>query len=369
MIRSVTVIGQIADVAAGEGLSLVRCAPRGDDRLVVEFRGRDGRVVAGQWHADPMNAASVAPPTAAVADPGDVTVLDGRLVVQRRGADRKLPVLAQLVGTPGVELVSHRAERRGVVRHGDGRYTKVVPPNRVAEVARTASLYAVARGVALPEVVSVDTDRGTLTTRALPGRTLEARLADRSLSDAEVAGDLFAIGAALRSFHEAGWPPATSAAHDWAAEVAVTRRWLSQAAAFGLLPEEVWSPALADAATMLATGEACSVRVHRDLHDKQLVLAPGRPPGLLDLDLATSGEAALDLANLLTHLELRCLQGRCASARARACGKALLVGYAPEAAPSARIGGYVATTRLRLAAVYSFRRAPSPLVTELLTWR
>lgn len=362
-----TVVERIVELAATEGLELARCAPRGSDRLVVDFRTPRGEVVAGQWHADPAQAAAVARRTADVAGPGDVTVTGGHLVLQRRGADRKLPILRQLVHAPGAVLVSHRAERRGVVRLADGDYTKVVLPSKVGAVASALTSYAPCPGLLLPRVIDLDPVRGTVTTRGLPGPTLTIRLADRSVSDGDVAADLSRVGATLRSFHQAPWPQKPSRPHDAAAELDVTRDWLSRATAFGLLPSQAWESRLESAATLLSGDSPTLVRVHRDLHDKQLVLAAGRPPGLLDLDLATSGEAALDLANLLAHLELRQLQGRCDTRRARSCAEAFLAGYAPDPDTRARIEGYRATTRCRLAAVYAFRNAPSPVLRGLLS--
>lgn len=366
-----TVVERIAELAAAEGLALSRCAPRGDDRLLADFRTPRGEVVAGQWHADPARAAAVARRTAAVAGPGDVTVTGGHLVLQRGGADRRLPVLRDLARAPGAVLVSHRPERRGVVRLADGDYTKVVPPSKIGTVASTSSATATPADLALqlPTVVDVDATRGTVTTRGLPGRTLALRLADRSVSDGDLAADLVDVGAGLRSFHHAPWPQGPSGPHDAAAELDVTRGWLARATAFGLLPREAWEPRLRSAAARLSGDPPTLVRVHRDLHDKQLVLAAGRPPGLLDLDLATSGEAALDLANLLAHLELRQLQGRCDVTRARVCAEAFLSGYAPDPRTRARIDGYHATTRCRLAAVYAFRGAPSTLLRQLLSAR
>lgn len=361
-----TVVERIVELAATEGLELSRCAPRGSDRLLVDFRTPRGEVVAGQWHTDPAQAAAVARRTADVADPGDVSVTGGHLVLQRRGADRKLPVLRELAHAPGAVLVSHRAERRGVVRLADGDYTKVVLPSKVGAVASaTAPLPGL--DLVLPTVIDVDAAHGTVTTQGLPGRTLAVRLADRSVSDGDIAAELFDVGVGLRSFHHAPWPQKPSRPHDAAAELDVTRDWLSRATAFGLLPREAWEPRLRSAAALLAGGSPTLVRVHRDLHDKQLVLAAGRPPGLLDLDLATSGEAALDLANLLAHLDLRQLQGRCDTPRARSCAEAFLAGYAPDRDTCTRIEGYRATTRCRLAAVYAFRNAPSSVLRWLLS--
>src|SRR5699024_11859136 len=50
-------------------------------------------------------------------------------------------------------------------------------------------------------------------------------------------------------------------------------------------------------------------RVHRDLHDKQVLWQPDAPPGLLDVDTATLGDPALDVANLRAHATWRELQG------------------------------------------------------------
>jgi hypothetical protein len=74
----------------------------------------------------------------------------------------------------------------------------------------------------------------------------------------------------------------------------------------------------------------------------------------------------VDVANLLTHLDLRVRQGSCGLDRAVRCMDALLAGYAPGDALLRRLSPYVALTRLRLAGVYSFRPAPPGLVAGLL---
>src|SRR5699024_1254247 len=88
--------------------------------------------------------------------------------------------------------------------------------------------------------------------------------------------------------------------------------------------------------------------------------------GILDLDLASRGEPALDLANLLVHLDLRAKQHRCTPARAHAVAQGLLEGYGPL--PEAhRIAGYAATTAIRLAHVYAFRPDSAEAAERLLT--
>ena len=96
---------------------------------------------------------------------------------------------------------------------------------------------------------------------------------------------------------------------------------------------------------------------HGDLHDKQMLgHGPIRSaPGLLDFDEACRAEAALDLANLDVHLELRRRQNlltarRFAIAHASIVSAAERLHVSPE-----RFAAYAASARLRLACMYSFR--------------
>lgn len=361
----VTLVERVIDEGASHGLSLHRAAPRGPDRLVMEFRDGSGRVVAGQWFRDPDRAADVARRTAHVAAADSVSRMpDTGVVLQHDGADRRLLGLHALAARPGARLVAHRAERRGVVQLPEGDYAKVVVPEKLPGIVAASA--TAAGSFAVPRVVDVDAERGVVTMSEVPGRTLESRLGDASLEDDEVVSDARAVGAALRTFHESPCPPADGPPHDGAAEIAVTERWLSAASDYGLLPRRACEAALVAAAARLAAGAAPFVHVHRDLHDKQLIMEAGRPIGLLDLDLTTRGEAAVDLANLAVHIELRHLQGRCGRDRADRCVAALLEGYAPTDATLSRIDAYRATTRLRLAGVYAFRDTPRAMLEELL---
>ena len=113
--------------------------------------------------------------------------------------------------------------------------------------------------------------------------------------------------------------------------------------------------ATAQACQQLASGDNGSrVLVHRDLHDKQLMW-DGTTLGLLDLDTATRGEAALDLGNLWAHIELRHVQGRLTRQdRDRILD---LLGEVVAAAPTTlrRVVTHHRAARLRLAYVYAFR--------------
>ena len=98
---------------------------------------------------------------------------------------------------------------------------------------------------------------------------------------------------------------------------------------------------------------------HRDLHDKQ-VLWDGRTPGLLDLDTAARAEAALDVGNLLAHLELRALAGSLPAEAARAAAGYLRDAVEHLPTTPERTEVYTRSARLRLACVYAFRPAASP---------
>lgn len=86
---------------------------------------------------------------------------------------------------------------------------------------------------------------------------------------------------------------------------------------------------------------------------------------MLDFDTLAAGEGALDLANLLVHLELRALQGHCTAARAAELAAAVLDGYEPDRTVRDRLAAYAAATRLRLCAVYRFRPGAETAVAGL----
>ncbi|GIG35215.1 phosphotransferase [Cellulomonas pakistanensis] len=330
-------LAEVGAVAAAHGLRLRRAWPRGAEHLLLELvPDGGGSAVAGQWFADAGRAARVAAGT------GDPARAAGRVVLQPRGADRRLPALARVLARPGARLVAHRPERRAVVRLGDGSYAKVVRSAAVADLVASAAA-AAATGLRVPTVLDVDEVDGVVTTRALPGRTLHALLADPAVDPAPAAREL---GRALAVLHASPLPPGARV-HDAAAEAAVLARWRGLARAHGVPVGEAPAPPPAGAGPL--------VPVHRDLHDKQVLVDDRGRVGLLDFDLAAAGEAALDVANLLVHLELRAHQGVCAPDRAVAVRVAVLDGYRPAPRVSARIPAYEALTRARLAAVYGFR--------------
>lgn len=66
---------------------------------------------------------------------------------------------------------------------------------------------------------------------------------------------------------------------------------------------------MVDACLNLTEASGVHVITHRDLHDDQL-LRDGIDLSLLDLDIVTVAEAALDLDNLWAHTDLMAVRGR-----------------------------------------------------------
>ena len=109
---------------------------------------------------------------------------------------------------------------------------------------------------------------------------------------------------------------------------------------------------------------------HRDLHDKQFVQHTNYLT-LLDFDLMTCADTALDPANFLAHLVLRNLQ-EAQGATQRSidiCGKKFLQGLDRNEEPGfwERLRYYQATSFCRLALVYELRPRWQHLVPALVT--
>lgn len=351
----------MADLA-DHGLTLVRSQPRGD-RLHVEVTDGDGRHLRGQWLLDPAVATEVADATtAAVPRSPDLVRRHGRhLVLQAGGADARLRPLAGIVAG-GADLVVHRPERRAVVRGAEG-YTKVVRPRRAVELADRMRSAAAIPEVHAPEVLDVDEDSGTIRLSTLPGRTLHDLLADAPPDGGHLGTVALAVGHAVRALHDAS-PPTGLPGHDVAAEAASSTTLLRLARRHRALPEATLARLSGDISR--ASGSLAAVGaphrpalIHRDLHDKQLLVETGSDGaievGILDVDMLALGDPALDLGNVLAHLDLRVQQGWTTRAAADVVAEGILEGYAPDERVRAALPGYRALTCARLVALYAFR--------------
>jgi aminoglycoside phosphotransferase (APT) family kinase protein len=350
---SAGVLPRIAQIAhrdpalpGGTGpLRLRRAWPASATRLTLEYTSGD-IVVAGHWCSEPGATRDVA---AAAGDRMALVEVEGELVaLQATGTDGRLPGLAAAAGATGARLVSHRAERRATIAV-PGAFLKVVRPGRVAAVA---AAHRAVHAVAAPAVLSEDERAGVLTLEAVPGRPLHDLLAEPGTTAA-----VRTIGAAVRRLH-AQPPPgaACTGVHGPREEARVLSDWLERLAWHdSRMSARVRERARHVLGDLRALPAGRSALIHRDLHDKQILLGDDGAVGLIDLDTLTVGDPAIDLANLAAHFDLRARQAGADLATAPAQREALLAGYGASAAQRRRVEVYERAARLRLACVYAFR--------------
>lgn len=334
-----------------------RAWPRSSEHVLLELNDTDGATVAGQWFADPKALG-----VALEATPGAHPL--GQALIQPAGADAKLKALRAILRSPGTQLVSHRASRRAVVRHvtGSGRavgYTKVVRPSRAQDLARRGRVAAELLGAAarLPQLQGTsDLTRGVLSWDIVDGSTLSDLGRQPTWTPSRATTAWEAAGAVVAALHASDGQH-LEAAHGPRDELRAIDTWLTPAVALRLLDSGLVARARARVSNLLtedSTGSPMGV-LHRDLHDKQLLLDDAGRIGLIDVDTLAHGERALDIANVLVHLELRELQGHLAPEAAVASRHAFMASVGAGAVSAERIEAYAWATRLRLAGVYSFR--------------
>lgn len=348
-------------------LSLRRVWQRDLDRLGLQYVDAQGRVMPGQWYRDREQTLAAhgklsrATPRAVLAHAGDQLVL-----LQPDGADHKLPALQALLREPGAELLTHRPGRRAVVRHTSPAgtlYAKALRPSKLGRILEANAFVAglPGRGFEIAPLHAIDEASGLLVMCELPGVSLH------DLAQSDAAGFVEGCsraGRALRSLHVSApdWLPT----HDAAAEMNMLRDRLAGVGAFVPSRLDAVRSACEHVGGRLAEPACNPVVLHRDFYDKQIVIAAGGGVGLLDFDTLGAGEASLDLANMLAHLELRVLQGACESATAADAAAAFLDAYTPDDATLARIPAYLDAARLRLAMLYAFWPKWAALTPRLL---
>ncbi|WP_324649832.1 aminoglycoside phosphotransferase family protein [Georgenia sp. H159] len=350
---------RIPDVVADDErrYALTRAWPRGRDHALAELTAGDGTTVAAQWFADPDALAAVA---AEAPTPARVV---GDMLLQPAGADARLRALPEVLAERGAGLVAHRPGRRAVVRVADDQganveFVKVVRASRGTDLARRGGLVAslVGDDVPVPRLRDgSEPERGVLRWSVVPGRTLHDLGAAEEWSVEEARTAWIAAGRAVARLHAA--PAAlVTARHRATDELDALAAWLHPAVSHGLLDADLVARAGEQVTAELETGDAPSALgvLHRDLHDKQLLLDAGAV-GIIDVDTLAVGERALDVANLLVHLELRQAQGLLTDERAAAAREGFRSGVGADELPDARLAAYVRATRLRLAGVYAFR--------------
>ena len=366
---------------------VLRAWPRGREHALLELAGPDGARVAGQWFADEARLAEVA---ASAPAPARVT---GDVLLQPDGADARLPRLPEVLAEPGARLVAHRPGRRAVVHVPDetgGHYVKVVRRKAGAALAERGRLVHELLGetVTVPRLrEDSDPERGLLRWTTVPGPTLHD-LGQTSWTPAEAGRAWHAAGTALSLLHnhnrpygrkwlsQDGSPQPKSPIWTIGGELGAVADWVDAAVHHQLLDPELVAEAgdRVTAALEEPVDEPVLGLLHRDLHDKQLLLDDAGSIGLIDVDTLTIGERALDIANALVHLELRQAQGLLDPDVAAAAATGFRSGVSAGAGLTvvedegvwSRVPAYADATRLRLAGVYAFRPRWRPVAQQLL---
>ncbi|WP_026531713.1 phosphotransferase family protein [Arthrobacter sp. H41] len=327
--------GTVTD-SAGRAATVHRAWPRSDGGLTFEAREDDGGLIRAGV-IEPSGMATLAP----------------------YGKD---PVLGELAGTLGdADLVVHRYRKRAVLRVGGG-YRKLLPPGKpepVAAAHRRMRALAASAGVETPGVVLTSPGSVTLSTvrgtsfhdlgRAARGKP---SLPNEWKQGWELWSQKWPLLAALP-------PGAAPAVHSPENEGTTLRQWVERCVEFGQLdvrPEKLKQAAMEVERRLLSGVPQQPVLAHRDLHDKQVLFSAAQGTiGLIDCDTLALAEPALDLANLLVHLEFRREQGVLPRAAEQFASNAISHTASAMAVPTDRLLAYVASTRIRLACVYSFR--------------
>jgi len=346
---------QRVDVPELGSLTVSRAWPRGTDHALLEVNGGSGvGTVNAEWFAQPETLAEHAGRVR-----GATSLPSFGVLVHPRGQDRKLPALQGLLEQEA-ELVVHRPGRRAVLRRerdGVVEYVKLVRPGRVSPmVTAHRGLEAALAGVCtVPDVRAAQDDEGVAVLSAVPGTSLHDLARGPFPDPGQLRDGWHTLGTAVASLAADREERVEISAHGPDREIETVRQWWVPVRAWEALPamEEI---DLDDALAPLRTDPPTRYGLlHRDLHDKQVLCAPGGRIGLLDLDTAARGEPALDLANLLAHLELRVHQGLLRREHARDARTVLLDGAAPDEATLARLPAYLRAAQLRLVAVYALR--------------
>ena len=332
----------------------VRRAWPDDGYVVLETTDDGGRVGAGVWSPVVGFSASAA---------------------SSASADERLPGLAEVLARWGerAQVVGHRLGKRAVLRTPDG-FVKVVRPSKARGVARRHQQVAAALAAGttagaptVPRLVDVDEPAGLLTFATLPGAPLRPGSPDA----------LVALRVALEGWARTDVPDGLPE-HGPRQEREVMATWVTHATHWGCVPVPLlWAlvraAALADAALSqlepgaevtrqdVVPGQSSTPRLrallHRDLHDGQLLVH--RDPqgltavGILDLDTACTGDPALDLGNLLTHLDLAAVLGTWTRADVDDAQVVLLAGK--DRTFRDRVEVYRLASRVRVVAVHAFR--------------
>lgn len=343
--------GPAVSRAMGTGVTVRKVWPGANGSLTFEARETDtGRIRAGSVSGD------------------------GCIRAAPYGCDPALESLRD--AARGSQLLIHRYGRRAVLRHvhpdGQSTFTKVVRQGKAPALARTHSLaekLPETTGITVPRLLRQDS--GSITLSAVAGTDLH-RLGRAAAADMPGTGSAAQAGweAAWRLFpgtwpHFAEAPRGALPFHTAEDECRTVAQWAGHADAHGAL--QAAGTSLGDAVErvnlmLLATPAQAPVLCHRDLHDKQILVGSREGGlGLIDFDTLSTAEPALDLGNLLAHVEFRYWQGLLLRAAATHAEGRILEAADSLCVDPARLQAYRVAAAVRIACVYAFRPPYRPL--------
>ncbi len=248
------------------------------------------------------------------------------------------------------ELLGHRLGRRAIgrIEVDDGcEYRRMIFKafkERGARHRRAAAMLERLRGLlpprqcGVPQVLGVCDTLHTLFMEQLPGIPLIE-------AGAALPGAWRRAGAALRALHDAEIPAPSYRACD---ELAMLeRRVAATSALFPARSEELHGALRRVSRELLSLPSAEPRPVHRDFHEKQ-VLLDERRLWMIDFDTLALADPALDLGNLAAHIELSRLQGTAVAGAM----EQFLAGYTPDPAFDRRLGPWTRAALLRLVCLY-----------------
>ena len=236
------------------------------------------------------------------------------LVLRRPGLDERLPglrmlydhtfardVLTQILdrdpGSITVRLVAHRLGKRAVLRIDAvdqtiyARLRTIKSVDGAKRYARHQTLWNARNGFSqlrIPEPLGFVSELGLSLFRELPGRAPDFDI-----------GQSAAIAAALVDLQQLDLPELSI--HTSLDEARLLHDWLMQCRRYRPMFATRIEGVVKHVTSSLAARESMLRPCHRDLHEKQILMACG-VAGLLDFDTLSLADPALDAGNLLAHL-------------------------------------------------------------------
>lgn len=306
-------------------------------------------------------------------------VADRGFILRTSGLDERLPglrllydaeaardVVSRLEGAdPGpvtAHLVAHRLGKRAVLRlegaDGKGRYARlraVKSDTGQAQFARHVALWRALAGqsrLRIPDPLGEDPALGLSLYAPLSGHAPRFAGHDGYAACRDITVALRALQSLTLA--DLSW-------HDPSAETTILLDWYGRTqSVFPDLAEKIDAPLERLRADLAALEPVAPVPTHRDLHEKQILIAHGAT-GILDFDTLSLADPALDVGNLQAHLFLAGLH---AGRSLQAFEWALLIGMPDLPVARARIWRRAAL--LRLAMIYAFSDTAPDILHRLI---